>query len=185
LADSVRQGQAKLSAEILDSRRHLMKKSLFVALTLTTRWVLAADLPNPNLTPGAIDPEVTEANIKESICKSSHFTWTEGHAPPVSFLESIAQEQIQQYGYSDTNIKHYQMDHLIPLSLGGHPTDPKNIWPQALIAKWSARRKDYLEEVMHAKVCKGEIGLKEAQDLFRTNWIEAYKKYIGDPDKSS
>ena len=162
-----------------------MKTCLLLALGLTTHWALAADRPNPNLTPGAVDPEVTEANIQESICKSTHFTWTEGHAPPPSFLESIAAEQIRQYGYTDTNVKHYQMDHLIPLSLGGHPTDPRNIWPQPLIAKWSARRKDYLEQVLHDKVCKGEIGLKEAQELFRTDWIEAYKKYIGDPDKPS
>ncbi len=162
-----------------------MKKLLLLALTLIASTAQAADLPDSNLTPGATDPEVTEGNIKESICKSTHFTWTEGHAPPASFLQSIAQEQIKQYGYQDTNINHYQMDHLIPLSLGGHPTDPKNIWPQPLIAKWSARRKDYLEEVLHDKVCKGEIGLKAAQDLFRTNWIEAYKKYIGDPDKPS
>jgi hypothetical protein len=162
-----------------------MKTAPIFALTLFAAAARAGDLPNPNLTPGATDPEVTETNIQESICKVTHFTWTEGHAPPASFLESIAKDQIKQYGYTDTNIRHYQMDHLIPLSLGGHPTDPKNIWPQVLIAKWSARRKDYLEEILHDKVCKGEIGLKEAQDLFRTNWVEAYKKYIGDPDKPS
>ncbi|CAL1239997.1 hypothetical protein [Candidatus Methylocalor cossyra] len=156
-----------------------------VALALAAAPAEAADLPDPRLTPGATDPEVTEANIKESICKVSPFTWAQGHSPPASFLESLAREQIQQYGYQDTNIKHYQMDHLIPLSLGGHPTDPKNIWPQVLLTKWGARRKDYLEEVLHDKVCKGELGLREAQDLFRTNWIEAYKKYIGDPDHPS
>jgi hypothetical protein len=162
-----------------------MRTAPILALALFATGACAADLPDPNLTPGATDPEVTEANIKESICKVTHFTWTEGHAPPASYLENLAQEQIKQYGYTDTVVKHYQMDHLIPLSLGGHPTDPKNIWPQLLLAKWSARRKDYLEEVLHDKVCKGELGLKEAQDLFRTNWIEAYKKYIGDPDKPS
>jgi hypothetical protein len=162
-----------------------MRTAPILALALFTAQAYAADLPDPNLTPGATDPEVTEANIKESICKVTHFTWTEGHAPPASFLENLAQEQIKQYGYADTTVKHYQMDHLIPLSLGGHPTDAKNIWPQLLLAKWSARRKDYLEEILHDKVCKGELGLKEAQDLFRTNWIEAYKKYIGDPDKPS
>jgi hypothetical protein len=162
-----------------------MRTAPILALALFATGACAADLPDPNLTPGATDPEVTEANIKESICKVTHFTWTEGHAPPASYLENLAQEQIKQYGYTDTVIKHYQMDHLIPLSLGGHPTDSKNIWPQLLLAKWSARRKDYLEEVLHDKVCKGELGLKEAQDLFRTNWIEAYKKYIGDPDKPS
>jgi hypothetical protein len=161
-----------------------MKKTLpLLGLALIAPLAQAGDLPIPGLTPGATDPEVTEANIQESICKVTHFTWTEGHAPPASYLEQLAQQQIKDYGYTDLNPKHYQMDHLIPLSLGGHPTDPKNIWPQVLIAKWSARRKDYLEQILHDKVCKGELKLSEAQELFRTNWIEAYKKYIGDPDK--
>lgn len=161
----------------------MMKKTLLwpLALFATTAW--AGDLPDPKITPGATDPEVSEANIKESICKVTHFTWTEGHMPPPSFLEPILKEQLKQYGYDDTNLKHFQADHLIPLSVGGHPTDPKNIWPQVLLTKWSARRKDYLEEVMHDKVCKGEVSLKDAQEMFRTNWIEGYKKYIGDPDK--
>lgn len=162
-----------------------MKSVAIFALTLFASVVQAGELPDPKITPGATDPEVTDANIKDSICKVTHFTWTEGHMPPASFLEPIAKDLIKQYGYEDTNLKHYQVDHLIPLSLGGHPTDAKNMWPQVLLAKWSARRKDYLEEIMHDKVCKGEVGLKEAQEMFRGNWIEGYKKYIGDPDKHS
>jgi hypothetical protein len=162
-----------------------MKKAPLFAFTLFAAAAQAGDLPDLNITPGATDPEVSEANIKDSICKVTHFTWTEGHMPPASFLEPIEKEQLKQYGYTDSNLKHYQMDHLIPLSLGGHPTDPKNIWPQVLVTKWSARRKDYLEEKLHDKVCKGEISLKDAQEQIRTNWIEAYKKYIGDPDKPS
>lgn len=162
-----------------------MKFALTFALALLASAAQAGDLPDPKLTPGATDPEVNEANIKESICKVTHFTWTEGHMPPASFLESIAKQEIKEYGYTDENSKHYQMDHLIPLSLGGSPIDPKNIWPQVLLTKWSARRKDYLEEILHDKVCKGEVSLKDAQDQIRTNWIEAYKKYIGDPDKHS
>lgn len=162
-----------------------MKSAAIFALTLIASAVQAGELPDPNITPGATDPEVTEANIKESICKVTHFTWTEGHTPPASFLEPIEKDLVQKYGYEDTNLKHYQLDHLIPLSLGGHPTDAKNMWPQVLLAKWSARRKDYLEEIMHDKVCKGEVSLKDAQEMFKTNWIEGYKKYIGDPDKHS
>ena len=162
-----------------------MQKNLFLALSLFSAVAAAGDLPDLNLTPGATDPEVTESNIRESICKVTHFSWTEGHLPPKTFLENIEREQLKLYGYTDENLKHYQMDHLIPLSLGGHPTDPKNIWPQVLIAKWSARRKDYLEEVLHDKVCKGEVKLVDAQEQIRTNWIEAYQKYIGDVDKHS
>jgi hypothetical protein len=142
--------------------------------------IQAGELPDPAITPGAIDPEVTAANIQESICKQKPVNWSQAHLPPASWMEDLEKQQIEQYHYSDTSLRHYHEDHLIPLSLGGHPTDTKNIWPQPLVAKWSARRKDYLEEVITRKVCNGEMPLAEAQDLFRTDWIAAYKKHIGD-----
>lgn len=160
-----------------------MKTILKLALVLFSASSMAADLPDLSLTPGATDPEVNQANIKDSICKVTHFTWTEAHMPPRDFLQNIEKEQLKQYGYTDPSMQHYQMDHLIPLSLGGSPTDLRNIWPQVLVTKWSARRKDYLEEHLHDMVCKNQISLKEAQEQIRSNWIEAYKQYLGDPDK--
>ena len=154
---------------------------LFLMMGSAAAW--AGDLPEATLTPGALDPEVMQSNIKETICKAGHFTWTEGHMPPKSFLEKTEKEQIAAYGYPDENTKHYQMDHLVPLSLGGSPTEAKNIWPQLLITKWSARRKDYLEGILHEKVCKGELSLSEAQEEIRSNWIEAYEKYLGSADR--
>lgn len=161
-----------------------MRIASLLALCLAATIVHAGDLPDPKITPGALDSEVSQANIKESICKQTHYTWSEAHQPPVSFLQEVFDQQSKAYGLTDTNFKHYQMDHLIPLSLGGHPTDPKNLWPQLLLTKWSARRKDYLEEEIHIKVCNGELALGEAQELFRSNWIEAYKRFIGDLDQT-
>jgi len=153
-------------------------RKLLFALTLFSGFSLAGELPDPAITPGAVDPEVTADNIQESICKQKPISWSQAHLPPSSWMEDMEKQQIEQYHYSDTSLKHYHEDHLIPLSLGGHPTNAKNIWPQPLIAKWSARRKDYLEEVINRKVCKGEMSLAEAQNIFRTNWIEGYKKFI-------
>ena len=161
-----------------------MRTTSALAFCLMAPLAFAGDLPDPNITPGSLDSEVTQANLKESICKQTHYSWSEAHQPPVSFLQELFAQQTQAYGLTDNNFKHYQMDHLIPLSLGGNPTDPKNIWPQLLLTKWSARRKDYLEEEIHMKVCNGELPLADAQELFRKNWIEAYKRYIGDPDKT-
>ncbi|MGI9213350.1 MAG: hypothetical protein ACR2HF_12840 [Methylococcaceae bacterium] len=158
-----------------------MRSLVFLFITaFYSAYSLAGDLPDPAITPGATDPEVTADNIQESICKQKPISWSQAHLPPASWLEDMEKQQIEQYHYSDTSPRHYHEDHLIPLSLGGHPTDIRNIWPQPLVAKWSARRKDYLEEVISRKVCKGEMTLNEAQDLFRTNWIDAYKKYIGE-----
>lgn len=156
---------------------------LFLFVTLCSSLAFAADLPDPVLTPGVVDPEVYQADLKETICKPGHNLWSDQHTPPKSYLEGMELELLRSYGYADENIHHYQMDHLVPIALGGSPTDPKNIWPQLLVSKWSARRKDYLESVLHDKVCKGEITLREAQGMIQTNWIDAYTRYIGNPDQ--
>lgn len=45
-------------------------KPPFIALALlfAVRLALAGDLPNPRMTPGAIDPSVTQENIHKTVC---------------------------------------------------------------------------------------------------------------------
>jgi hypothetical protein len=69
--------------------------------------------------------------------------------------------------------------HLIPLSLGGSDSI-RNLWPQS--TKTSPRNsyvKDALERKLHKLVCAGQVDLKTAQREIESNWIEAYKKYVG------
>jgi len=69
---------------------------------------------------------------------------------------------------------------LIPLSLGGS-NSIRNIWPQSTkIAPWNSYVKDALERKLHKLVCAGQLDLKTAQREISANWIEAYKKYIGE-----
>jgi len=39
--------------------------------------------------------------------------------------------------------------------------------------------KDALERKLHKLVCAGQLDLKTAQREIASNWIEAYKKYVG------
>ena len=39
--------------------------------------------------------------------------------------------------------------------------------------------KDALERKLHNLVCAGKLDLKTAQREIASNWIEAYKKYVG------
>jgi hypothetical protein len=73
----------------------------------------------------------------------------------------------------------YEEDHLIPLELGGNPTDPKNLWPEPHVAPgdWGSRRKDSLEDLLHRLVCEGRVPLAEAQRAIARNWIAAYQRY--------
>ena len=150
----------------------LLPASLALVLSLPT-WV--SDLPNPVLTPGAINPEVTQANLQYTVCVEGY---TKTIRPPADFTNNLKRLQISEYGYADRNPKHYDEDHLIALSIGGAPNDPHNLWPEPRNSKWNARKKDQLEFVLFKMVCDQEISLAEAQHAMATNWIEAWKLYV-------
>jgi hypothetical protein len=124
-------------------------------------------LPDHTCTPGLADPRVTQANIHTTICVSGSTTTVR---PPSSYTTKLKVQQIADYGYVDTNLADYEEDHLIPLELGGHPTDAKNLWPELLTGNHSARQKDVLENSLHARVCAGLMTLAAAQMAIATNW---------------
>lgn len=124
-------------------------------------------LPDPNCTPGSIDPSVTQNNIQETICIKGY---TASVRPPVAYTSRLKQQQILDYGYLDTDPRNYEEDHLISLELGGNPTDPKNLWPEP---GTSPNSKDTIENDCHKKVCSGLITLADAQKQIATNWPTA------------
>ena len=154
------------------------KVNLFLAtlaLALFTAQAFASDLPNPSLTPGAINPEITQQNIHSTVCIKGY---TKTVRPPARYTNKLKKRQIREYGYEDRNPKHYEEDHFIALSIGGAPNDPRNLWPEPRKSEWNAAKKDQLEFVLYKMVCRNEISLKDAQAEIATNWIEAYKSYV-------
>lgn len=139
--------------------------------------LLAGDpaLPDHTRTPGAVNPAVTQANIHETICVPG---WTRTVRPPSSYTNRLKRQQIKAWRLKDKNPAHFEEDHLVALSSGGHPTDPRNLWPQSYAARCGARIKDMLELHLQRKVCAGEITLVEAQKALASDWIAAYKLYV-------
>jgi hypothetical protein len=150
----------------------LLPATLALVLSFPT-W--ASDLPDPSLTPGAINPEVTQANIQQTVCVKGY---TKTIRPPAHFTNKLKKRQMREYGYADRNPKHYEEDHLIALSIGGAPDDPRNLWPEPRNSEWNAKKKDQLESVLYRMVCRQDITLAEAQHELATNWIEAWKQYV-------
>ncbi|WP_437770601.1 hypothetical protein [Arthrobacter sp. KNU40] len=123
-------------------------------------------LPDPLCTQGVTNPNVTQSNIHSTICVSG---WTTTIRPLVSYTNALKQKQMKEYGFTDS-INAHEEDHLIPLSIGGHPTDPKNLWPQPDAAP---NPKDAVEGQLRAKVCSGAMSLATAQQRIATNWQTA------------
>jgi hypothetical protein len=127
-------------------------------------------LPDPICTPGAADPRVTQDNILTTICVSGYTTKVR---PSSNYTNALKVQQIKEYGYTDTTLADYEEDHLIPLELGGHPTDPKNLWPEPLYGPYAATKKDGIENSLHNKVCDGLMTLHAAQSAIAANWESA------------
>ena len=98
--------------------------------------------------------------------------------PPAYFTNRLKKQQLEQYGYADQDPKHYEEDHLIALSIGGSPRDPKNLWPEPRKSQWSAQEKDSLEIVLYKMVCREELPLAQAKHEMTTDWAKAYKAYV-------
>lgn len=151
--------------------------TLLAALVLALSFpAWTSDLPDPVLTPGAINPNITQENIRQTVCVKGY---TKKIRPPAHVTNKLKKQQLRAYGYTDTNPKRYEEDHLIALSIGGAPDDPLNLWPQPRNSEWGAERKDQLENALHKKVCAQGIPLTEAQQAMATNWIEAWNRYVG------
>jgi hypothetical protein len=131
-----------------------------------SRCLSVNGLPDPRCTPGSTNPRVTQANIGVTICLSG---WTRTVRPPVSYTNALKQTQMVAYGFTGPP-SNYEEDHLIPLELGGNPTDPNNLWPEPGA---SPNTKDGVENDLNRLVCDGQMPLATAQQRIATNWKTA------------
>ncbi len=138
--------------------------------------------PDPRLTPGATNPDVTQDTTGSTICVTG---WTATIRPSSSYTTGLKREQVAAYGYSDSNLADYEEDHLIPLELGGAPSDPRNLWPEPYDVTLAdgtpvgARVKDQLENKLKALVCAGTLLLADARRAIATDWVGAWFTYLG------
>lgn len=107
-------------------------------------------------TPGVLNPDVTQANIRSTVCRRG---WTATIRPPESYTEALKRKQMRQYGETGP-MSGYQEDHLISLEMGGNPTDPRNLWPEPYPR---AAQMDQIENQLNSEICDGQLTLAQAQ----------------------
>jgi len=136
--------------------------------------------PDPAKTPGCALPQVTTEQVT-----------TPGYTETARHVSKLLKWQVfVLYGFAapgeplDLQRLHdlenqFEIDHFVSLELGGS-NDIKNLWPQPYAAPvvenqtLGARQKDVVETALHRMIARGQITLKQAQDIILTDWVKAY-----------
>ena len=139
------------------------------AMVTTSEPPIGGVLPNAALTPGEVFADATAAQV----CVSGYARRVR-NVLPEQYLQVYA-----SYGlaYPQPPGTH-ELDHLIPLELGGDNSN-RNLWPEPSLPAPGFHEKDELENVLHDQVCAGRIALPEAQRGIATDWVALYQRYLG------
>ena len=122
-------------------------------------------LPDPLCTPGAI---IATATVQE-ICVSGY------SATVRDVSEKTKKEVYAEYGITNRSAGEYEIDHLIPLCIGGS-NDVINLFPEPATPTPGFHQKDILETCYCRLVCKGKLPLAEAQNRIKDNWTTWYNQ---------
>jgi hypothetical protein len=150
-------------------------------LSLLMCWpapVNSQALPNPTLTPGAVNVHVIAKpgagaylidGVEYNLCAKDFRT-----KPFRKTSDALKKAICSEYGAKDCpNAKRGEIDHLIPLELGGADV-LANLWWQPAPAY---RVKDrQVEDKLPRLVCAGKLSLADAQACIRDNWVTCAAK---------
>jgi hypothetical protein len=126
--------------------------------------------------PGEFSSAVTQETISKTICVPG---WTATVRPSTLFSTGVKQELLSRAGLPSSEASNYELDHFIPLALGGHPRSQENLWLQPWKGTWNAKTKDRLARKLQALVCSRKLTLSEARAAMQRDWPAAFRKYVG------
>lgn len=135
----------------------------------------ASYLPRRDLTPGALDPQVRQDNIQNTICRRGY---TRTVRPPFEYTNKVKHKLMRAYGRTGS-IHDYELDRLIPLSLGGCPDCETNLWSLSQKRFPSADDKDEVERYLSRQECSGDMPLADAQRQIASDWYKVYQRMHG------
>jgi hypothetical protein len=124
--------------------------------------------PNLKLTPGAVGVTDLSAVCHAGKRISNQFMPLNPMISPVN-----RQAVFAEYGIAAANIRHYGLDFLVPLQLGGANVRA-NIWPASTSHGVGFHEKEVLNIRIHELVCQGAMPLAVAQKQIITDWVKLW-----------
>jgi hypothetical protein len=140
---------------------------IFVVLLCLSQSAFAQSLE-------VLNPDVHQDTINQTICTPGY---TKKVRPAVSYTNGIKRKLLREQGIDQDKIGEFELDHIVPLVLGGHPRNIKNLVLQSWNGVDNAKIKDKLEVKLSKMVCKKQISLIEAQSCIWNNWKFCASKY--------
>ncbi len=132
----------------------------------------ASVLPPPGTT-GAVDPAVSQANIGRTICRPGYAR----AARPSYAVTDAYKRHLMDVQHPGERMADYELDHLIPISIGGAPFDARDLWLQPRRGQANAGDKNDLAYLLWRLVCEHRMPLRTAQHAISTDWTQAYATY--------
>lgn len=136
--------------------------------------IILAALAVPCLADPALNADVNQHNIGATICVAGY---TKTVRPPARYTNKIKKGLMRDQGIPLADIHDYELDHIVPLALGGCPDCESNFQLQPWNGPNGAHKKDRLEVKLQCLVCTGQVTLAQAQEDIYADWQAAYSKY--------
>jgi hypothetical protein len=141
------------------------------------KWQMQGDiaLPDPKCSPGDAFPLgiilVNGKYLSESRAYIGDIC-VPGYSKNIrSVSDSTKNAVYKSYGVISRVSGEYEMDHIIPLELGG--TNEKiNLFPQPADPSPGFHEKDRCENCLHKLVCDGKLDVIEAQNMMAKDWTQ-------------
>lgn len=143
--------------------------ALVIALAAIPAWAQVRDVPDPQLTPGAV-----ATTDQADVCAVENgLTYSKRHR--LSQNEQTKRLVLQRYGVPWSDRARVEDDHIIPLCAGGSD-DTANRWPQYREGvTWKSGDKDLLEAAGCRALCGSHtMTLQQVQALFMPDWRVAF-----------
>lgn len=137
--------------------------------------IIDAAIAPRQFTAEMLNPDITQANVQDTICRKR---FTKTIRPAVVYTNGVKFKLMREAGIPEADADKYELDHIVPLVVGGQPRKLANLMLQPYEGVLGARKKDRLEIKLQNMVCDGEIDLATAQREIGTDWVSTYEKYI-------
>ena len=110
------------------------------------------------------NPAVTQETIGTTICVPG---WARGARPSSSYTRRVKIALVRELAIPEDMLGDFELDHRVPLCLGGAPYEPANLELQP----WDeAGEKDRKEACLARAVCEDRLALDEARRRIWSDW---------------